>query len=408
MNTRPSTSDARVVIVGVIVILAFCAATGFTQATSEQLADTPLDLILIVDTSATMVGKAGGMNIFPQVKKTMKDLVDIGKQGDNVVLITYDAGVRVYPTATIGTENDKDSLKNVIDSLNADGPWTYTAAAVERGLAEANRLDNVEGISKHTKLILLLTDGLNDPPPGLTDAGKIKLEEIVRPYTGKLWFVWQIQLGPQVDHAVDAAFGAAGFSNYRQVKTTPSDLDHLRNRVVQEVKPTNPGQLSTDKQALSTSRADIGKEKEPGPVAGDAEKGHRFPMLALIFAASAGSAAIAGIVLWNRRRLYPAGTLRYWRRGELPHEYDLGATKKRNHRLGEPGSDIAIVGVTRGFVRISAESIDGEILPVVEAGNGIDVKFKGNRVDRLELHDRDEFEIGEYEIQYLGEVSGRL
>lgn len=35
-----------------------------------------IDLVLIVDTSATMVGKAGGRNVFPEVKKALRELVE--------------------------------------------------------------------------------------------------------------------------------------------------------------------------------------------------------------------------------------------------------------------------------------------------------------------------------------------
>src|SRR5262245_9435235 len=88
-----------------------------------------LNLIFVTDTSATMSGKGKGLNIFPQVREAMKDFVDDCKVGDNVVLITYDSEVHVYPTAAIYGPEDKVALKRQIDGLRANGQWTHTTAA---------------------------------------------------------------------------------------------------------------------------------------------------------------------------------------------------------------------------------------------------------------------------------------
>lgn len=69
--------------------------------------------------------------------------------GDNVVLISYGATVRAQPTALIYDEQDKAAIHRQINELKAEGDWTYTAAAIPKGLAEAKRLDDAQGANKH-------------------------------------------------------------------------------------------------------------------------------------------------------------------------------------------------------------------------------------------------------------------
>ncbi|MGB9606161.1 MAG: VWA domain-containing protein, partial [Bryobacteraceae bacterium] len=209
-------------------------AAGQAPQTARPVA--PTDLILIVDTSRTMVGEAGGQNIFPEVKRVLKELIDKANAGDNVILISYDATVQAYPAALINDQRDKDRLKAIVDRLPAKGDWTYTAAAIQEGLAEAKRLDDAQGAHKHVKVVILLTDGLNNPPPGVRgSAAEVRLEEVARRFAGMPWFVWQVQLGPQVDEGVDQAFRGAGFPNYRVAQTPAAQLDKVRQQVLDEV-----------------------------------------------------------------------------------------------------------------------------------------------------------------------------
>lgn len=167
-------------------------------------AATAIDLVLIVDTSKSMVGKGGGTNIFAEVKATCKQLVKELSLGDSVTLIPYGTDVRPHPTVTLLTETERMRLFTFIDSLAANDDWTYTARALQVGLAEAARLEEAQP-GRH-RVIAILTDGLNDPPPAAKGKGPT-LAEVARPYAGKPWYVFQVQLGPTVDSQLSEALG---------------------------------------------------------------------------------------------------------------------------------------------------------------------------------------------------------
>jgi len=170
--------------------------------------------------------------VFPEVKTALKELVQATTAGDNVVLISYDAVVRTNPTSLIYGPQDKAALHRQIDELKAEGDYTYTAAAIQKGLAEAKRLDDAQGDLKHTKVVVLLTDGLNDPPPSVRGKdSEVRLAEVAKRFEGMPWFVWQVQLGRTIDLGVDQAFREAGFPNYKSAKTAADQIERTRELI---------------------------------------------------------------------------------------------------------------------------------------------------------------------------------
>lgn len=376
----------------------FAAAAG---RSSEQQA--PIDLILIVDTSETMVGKSGGQDILGQVKQVLKELVDACRPGDNVVLISYDADVRAYPTALIYDREDILALYRQIEGLNAVGKWTYTAAAIQKALAEASRLDSAQGDRRHAKVLVLLTDGLNNPPPGArgTEA-EVKLDSVARRYQGMPWFVWQVQFGTKIDPGVDRAFQDAGFPNYKPVKTAADQIALVRE-----------GILSRISEERGRQELDEGKRREEAERAARElrEKEERrkalHRKLALGGALAAASALAAAVIVWLRRRPRPHGTLSYWQPGRPPRTFDLGLGRKLRLRIGPAGSDLALPGFGDKGMIVTARRIEGEMICVGVADEGLELFFGGRPVHQVEMYDRDEFQLGDYVFRYTGEVGAR-
>jgi hypothetical protein len=408
------------------------------QTASAEPAKTPIDLILIVDTSATMVGKAGGKNVFPEVKKALKELVDASGPGDNVLLIPYDADVRARATAIIYGQPDKNALHGEIDAMKAAGLWTYTAAAIQKGLEEARRLDEAQAGGKHVKVVVLLTDGMNDPPPAVRGtAAEVRLNEVARRFQGMPWFVWQVQLGPRIDAGVDEAFRSAGFSNYRPVRTAAADLNQVRAEIVKAVvaaeaeksrqaaerAEAQKGRLSAQaaedarkaredarqrEEAAANRRAEAeAKERKARLQREEAESAERRAKILRAMAALAVLAVIAIIFVMLRRRPRPHGALQYWKAGEAPRTFEIADSGKRRLRLGPATGDLALTGMGEKGLSLSAARIEGQVLCVIEADEGVSLKFQGKPVTRLELYDRDEFQLGDYSLQYGGEVGPR-
>jgi len=374
---------------------------------------TALDLILIVDTSATMAGKAGGQNIFPEVKRVLRELIDSTQAGDNVVLIPYEANVQAYPTTLINDERDKQRLKVLVDRLSAQGKWTYTAAAIEAGLAEAKRLEDAQGASQHTKAVVLLTDGINDPPPEVRGtAAEVRLEDVARRFAGMPWFVWQVQLGPQLDESVDRAFRGR-LPNYNAVQTPAARLHQVREQVLKEVAAERERQQAKEearRKQQDAAEAEARKKAEEA-ARRQREKAERWArtrrLLATLGLVGGAVVLLLAIWVWYRRRPRPHGTLTYWRKGEPPRSLDLAASRRLRLRIGGPGSDLVLAGFDAKGATVRAERVEGEILCVIEADDGVSMKFRGNPVGRLELHDLDEFQLGDYTLRYRGEVSAR-
>lgn len=396
------------------------------QSTPDEPPNTPIDLFLIIDTSATMVGKAGGQNIFPDVKRALKELVEACGPGDNIILIPYDADVRARATAVIYDKQDKAAIRAKIDALNAPGLWTYTAAAIQKGLEEARRLDEAQGTGKHPKVVILLTDGKNEPPPAIRgSAAEVRLNEVARRFQGMPWFVWQVQLGPTIDVGVDEAFRSAGFQNYRPVRTAAADLNRVRADILKEVEAEKARQAAeraaaaklaaqadedarrameearNRNQAEASRRAEAeAKEREAARL--QAEAANRVARQRKTIAAVGIAVLVlaAFVIVFLRRRPRPHGSLQYWKPGEAPRAFDIAAARKRRLRLGPADGDFALAGLGERGLTLSATRIDGQVLCVVDADDGVSLTFRGKSVNRLELYDRDQFQLGEHVFQY--------
>jgi hypothetical protein len=180
-----------------------------TRAAGTEPPGANTDLVLIIDTSKTMRGLAGGTNIFPEVKASSKELTKELALGDSVTLVAYGTNIRPQPTVTLVTETERMRLFGLIDELRADDDYTYTARALEVGFQEAARLE--QAFPNHRQAVVIFTDGINDPPPAMRGKGP-RLDEVALPYAGRPWYVFQVQMGPTADVELDNAL-KENFSN---------------------------------------------------------------------------------------------------------------------------------------------------------------------------------------------------
>lgn len=398
---------------GSLALLLWAESSAGQVGRSER-AGTPTDLFLIVDTSRTMIGEAGGQNIFPEVKRVLKELIEGCNRGDHVVLIPYDAEVRAQPTVVIQDDRDKQRLKRLVDGMVAKGDWTYTAAAIQEGLAEAKRLDDAQGGSKHMKVVLLLTDGLNNPPPWVRgQSGEVRLEEVARRFAGMPWFVWQVQLGPEIDQGIDRAFREQNYPNYKTVQTAAADLEKVRKQVRSELAAEQARQQAEEaakrrREEAAAAEARRRAEEAARRAREEAERRAKLRQMLLPLGVALSVAALLGVVwVWHRQRPRPHGSLTYWRPGEPQRTCDLSSFRRLRLRVDGPGSDLVLTGFGQRGATVRAERIEGEVLCVIEADDGVTMKFRGTPVGRLELYDLDEFQLGDYSFRYRGEVSAR-
>ena len=135
----------------------------FTLAASDCMARQSKDIILVLDTSMSMIGRAGGKDILNDVKRSISDYIDQVDDGDRVTFVTFDTDVRIYPTVLVDDDNDRDILKKYTTMTEATGMWTYTYKMITKVLESADTLNKKDG--RQTKIIIM-TDAIDDPPPG--------------------------------------------------------------------------------------------------------------------------------------------------------------------------------------------------------------------------------------------------
>jgi hypothetical protein len=144
------------------------------------------NIILALDTSMSMVGQAGGKNIFENVKKSIIDYIDKNVQdGDRFVYVTFDTDAKIYPPVLVDDDNDRDILKKYISMTQATGLWTNTYKMIYRIFEEAEKLEK-EKKGRKTEIVIM-TDAIDDPAPG--EAKKFNLVEFAQKY-GKKADVW--------------------------------------------------------------------------------------------------------------------------------------------------------------------------------------------------------------------------
>lgn len=374
-----------------------------------------IDLIFLVDTSATMIGKAGGKNIFPEVKRVLKEWISSAQVGDHVLLITYDATVKARPTAQILGEPDKKAIAREIDDMVAKGAWTYTAEALRYGLAEAARLDDAQGVTgkKNTKVVILLTDGINDPPKEVrgTDA-EVKLSQVAMQYKDKPWFVWQVQLGAEPDAGVKSAFVDSGFQRFAPVTSAPGKLNDVREKIqaevvvvaekAKEVAPPPPPPLAETKPPTPPPAPAAPKPlppPEPEPNAG----------LWALYAV--GGLLLLGVLGFGTRAILirpkPHGVLQIVSPDGASQELDFDTLGKSSYRVGPDGSDANLGLPTGDGLEIQAERRNGQVLCIVTPCGNSEIQMNRESRVQIELFDQDEFMLFGFSLRYTGNTGPR-
>jgi len=155
------------------------------------------DVILVLDTSLSMVGYQG-RDIFDSVKQSVFSYIQTSIQdGDRVTFVTFDEEIKVYPQVIIDDQNDRDIVKKYISMTEAKGQWTHTLKMLQNVFTLADQLTK-ENAQKTTELkrnvvIVIMSDGLDDPPPAQRrDA--FNLKTISDQFAGNDWWIYLVNL----------------------------------------------------------------------------------------------------------------------------------------------------------------------------------------------------------------------
>lgn len=467
------------------VVAGLHSGTSMAGLSAQASARQGVDLILVIDRSKSM--DTGQRRIFPAVKEAATRLIERTAPGDNVVLVSYAEGVEMNPAVVVYGDRDRAALSSLVRRMRATGRYTFTVAALDAALREASRLDSAQralGAGVHRKLVVLMTDGLNDPPPGAGRA-ELSMDSIGRRYDGMPWFVWQIQLGKSLDPAVDTL--KRYLPRYRAVQSMDADslLGAVRDeisrslsalalsvsarveprsldfgsvpvggeasapvsvavnlegdgtvvlRFVSEGDPNGMISLEPDSFAFARTGTDTlhvrfaPRHGQEGTVSGilrlsasvptvpaqsvtwqaEVTRGAsgRRPRAALLGGIVLAAAAGSAFLVLRRRGQRLFGTLIVRGTGtEASH--DLGTLRTGTVRLGHDRSAGHLVALARpAVVDLVVEEHGGTAFVVAYAQEGL-LLHRGRQVRRLQLFDRDEFQVGAVSVEYRGDVPAR-
>lgn len=166
------------------------------QADSKAASVTNKDVILVLDTSLSMVGYQG-KNIMDDVKRSVYTYIDSLQDGDRVTFVTFDEDLKVYPQIVIDDQNDRDIVKKYISMTEAKGQWTFTLKMLQTvfGIADTLTKDNQAQtqVNPRNVVIVIMTDGLDDPPPAKSKE-RFDLKKIAEQYSGNDWWIYLVNL----------------------------------------------------------------------------------------------------------------------------------------------------------------------------------------------------------------------
>ncbi len=358
-------------------LLFICVALIISGSAVELKAAANKDVILVLDTSLSMVGY-GGRNIFNDVKLSVYNYIDTLQDGDRVTFITFDTEVKVFPAVLVDDQNDRDILKKYISMVEAKGQWTHTLAMLKTVFALADELSDDKEKSKGERnlAIVIMTDALDDPPPGKR-GDQFDLTKIAEQYSGKDWWIYLVNLAD----LQKSARVAAAQEELRQELLKVSEKTTI-------IDGTDPGKAITEDLAQDIRRKEIaGSNIVPFAVAG-------LLLLLLLL-----------IIYFRRAKsLKVHGTLEYWNHELIKPEVlsvNLDLYGMKTISVGKSADSIVkiIEFESRTPLYLKAVRSDGEIKVAVSHQGQDSLIFKNRDAGEF-LGNGDIFSVENYSFRY--------
>jgi uncharacterized protein YegL len=327
------------------------------------------NVILVLDTSLSMVGK-GGKDIMGQVKDSISNYIDTLEKGDRVTFMTFDTDVRVYPTVEIEDTNDRDILKKYISMTEATGKWTHTLEMMKSVFEKADELSKSE--EERQPIIVVMTDGLDDPPPGEQDA-TFNIKSVTSPYKETNWWIY--------------------FISFSELKNS-ENMARIREQLEGVSDKTTIIEAGTPAEGIEGQLVDdIGKR----------EAESRSLLVPLLVAGGAALVVIIILlILWYFYGTKVTGYIEYWNEGVLgdyAHKADLERFKSRDVVVGRGGECDVNIRDLESTTRINIRATRKGLL-IIPLEGGYEMV---NREDDGTLQDGDVVKMDNIGFRYFGE-----
>lgn len=355
---------------GITTILFFMA---FVLTFNTAEARVKKDLILVLDTSLSMVGH-GGENILPKVKESLNKFIDQLESGDTLTFITFDEETRPYPLVYVEDKNDKDILKKYISMVEAHGKWTYTFQMYKSVYDLTVNLDQQN--PDREKVIIVCTDGVDDPPP-MIDGKKLEIKDIAT--DKKEWYVYVLDLGN---------------------KATQEKIARLTGDIKKNLTPNVKVMQGSDTDKMIAT--DLPSDIKSNVV----DKNRKYKITG--FAALVLLLILAVIYLLRKEKGFPVtGKFEYWNHELLdPYIYTADLSNFHVKKLAVGKSSDCTLKIRE----LASKSPVGFVLSGVKSGNEVVVKLQVvdqqnfifvNREAGDVLQDGDMIKVSNYTFKYF-------
>lgn len=369
----------------IITIILLVAASFFLNS-NKSFADDEKDLILILDTSLSMVGY-GGDNILPQVKKSLPVYIEQLEEDDSITFITFDTEVKIYPTVYIDDEKNKDSLIDYIKNVQATGKWTYTKQMIQAAMSKAQELEEKD--EDRQQVIVVMTDALDDPPPD-SRKDRLNIKDIAENYKDKDWFIFFINFGKAGENQKLAQI-------QKELKTSVTEYTHVIDAKETKAQTIEKNIAKTIEEDLSTNIDEMTTKR--------IEKEGSFPIIPLLIAILI--IIILLLILYYFKtysKVKVSGQLEYWDHTMLSpyfEKYNLTKQNVKEILIGKKGScnlTIREIEINDPF-RITATRVNGEIKNTLQPGKGYNIEYV-NKEPGGYLKNGDIFKVANYTFKY--------
>jgi len=354
----------------VLALLTTFMAVQLALVPSGLSAKQSKDIILVLDTSMSMIGQDGGQDILDRVKKSISDYIDQVEDGDRVTFVTFDTDVRIYPAVFIDDDNDRDILKKYITMTDATGLWTYTYKMITRVLDAAEKLDKKE--NRQTEIVIM-TDAIDDPPPG---DKKFNFVNFAAKY-GKKSNMWVYILS------------FTNLAKSEAAKKMERDL----------------GLISDNVKIIQSGEPEVAKEELLAEEKIQEAKG-RSILLPIIIAAACILLLLALLFFIKRLQdLKVSGRLEFWNNEIIEpymQHFDLGRKPAREILVGKGLGcllNIRDIDIKRP-ITIKAVRHEGAVRMAIIDNESARVEIVNREPDGL-LQDGDVFKVGNYTFKYF-------
>ena len=331
------------------------------------------DLIVVLDTSRSMIGQ-GGKNIFPQVKESLKKFIGEAQKGDSLTIMTFDESVKSYPTIMINDDNDKNIVGQMLGAVQADGMWTPTMGMLRNVFKTANELENKDKSRK--QVIVMLTDGLDDPPPGRRGE-RFNIKDAAKSYRGDELYVYLVNFGD--------------LKKNEKFKAVQAELQKSTGATVQVVEggQSPSGAVQDVQQSLQQQR--------------EAERGFLCSPLFWVLIIILLLLALIW-VLYMFSKIKVKGSLEYYNYTLLDPYVNTGNLGRYNLKevvVGKTGADMVLRDFEGGkSFKIKAFREKGKIVNKILVPEGMNLEFVNRDAGEF-LNNGDVFKVANYSFKFI-------